>query len=196
MADGDFVLNLQAHPRPTEATGEITPSWPGRPRGNAPPVTSGPKVQLHQEAPAILYELPDGIRLITVRDGHAYYMSLGQTVSVIDGVPSRKTKGAFYEFAGIQETVPPPPPPDLRVPPGLDKAGRGWLIKAVGFTQTEPVPQLHEFTYRLESGEGTWTRPEDVNNWLAANGAVPVRDFFRGVLGWSDLPGSGGSPPP
>jgi hypothetical protein len=140
---------------------------------------------LHNEgpAPAILYSLPEGIRLITVYEGHAYYVSLGKSVSHIDGVESTKVQGAFYEFAGIQEVEPPPLPPGVELP-DYDKIGKGWLIKAKGFTPIDPVPGLQEFTFRLEPGKGIFTRPEDVNDWLSANGAVPVLDFFRQVLRW------------
>ena len=172
--------------RPARAHGQIDDSHTAHPRTPPNhPVGPGPKVVLHNEAPAtaILYRVGGKTRLITVHEGHAYYVSLGESVSTLDGVESTKVAGEFYEFAGIQETEPPPLPAGVEVP-DYDKIGRGWLIKAKGFTPIDPVARLREFTYRLEPGRGIITRPEEVNDWLAAEGAVPVLDFFRQVLGW------------
>lgn len=151
--------------------------------GGGGQVTSGPKVTLDNEAPAVLYQLPDGIRLVTIRNGKPMYASTGQSVSEIDGVESTKTEGAFYEIAGAQETKPPPLPPGVQVP-NYHKIGKGWLIKAKGFTSIEPIEEMQSFTYRLEPGNHVLTTPQQLNDWIAAHGGVPVIDFFGQVLGW------------
>lgn len=172
-------------------TGEIKVP-PGRSPGGGR-VTSEPKVMLHNEAPSILYELPDGTRLVTVRNGKAYYMSLGKSKSRVGDALTVKEAGSFYEFAGAQEKPPTPIPREYLDNPkfadtveNLTRIDKGWLIKGPGITETNPVSGLLEHTFRLGNGGRPFRSPAELNAWLSANGAVPIKDLFRDILKWSD----------
>lgn len=156
-------------------------------------IASEPKVILHNEAPAILYELPDGTRLVTVRNGKPYYMSLGKSKTRVGGDLTVKEAGSFYEFAGAQEMRPTPIPNEFLNKPkfadtieNLRRIDKGWLIKGPGLTETNPVSGLLEHTYRLANRGQPLRSPAELNAWLSANGAAPITDLFRDVLKWTD----------
>jgi hypothetical protein len=164
--------------RPRAVSGANKPPQPPRP----PPA---------REEPAVLYSLPDGVRMITVRDGRAYYRSTGKSTSHIDGQPTVKVEGAFYEFVGALEAEPPVLPAHITDPQFIEDYSKihvGWLTKGPGIAPTEPVPELQNQAYRIENNGVPIASAEQLNAWLVSKGMVPWIDYFRHSIGLKGPP--------
>jgi hypothetical protein len=151
-------------------TNDTVPGFPGTALGRP---TRG--------LPAIWYDR----RLVTVYNGKAYYRSLGESASHLEGAaePFFKEPGTFYEMLGVQERK-------WVFNPAEKPISRGWVIKGYNETTGEFLgknipfePELKQTAFDIQ---GFFKRPEQVNQWLAANGFTPwvdLRHFFPDTVG-------------
>jgi hypothetical protein len=137
----------------------------------------GVAVQNGQRLPAVMY----GERLVTVYQGQAYYRSLGESASQLEGMaqPFYKQRGTFYEMLGVQEQT--------WVREGAENINRGWVIKGYDEQTMQFLgenirsrPALRNVSFDIQ---GTFNTPEPINQWLGNNGFAPwidIRHFFQG----------------
>jgi hypothetical protein len=154
--DTDPTL-VDAPPGPTRARPPVRPALPG-----GEPTIEG-------VLPAIRYIDPDDpslVRVITVRNGRAYYQSTSG---------DRKIAGEFYPFYGSDET----PKHLLLIQETAEQSGHFWVTPGhlIKYDLMEPtgrlaaVPELRNFA--LEIGAETRS-PQAINAWLREHGVERV----------------------
>ena len=166
---GDIVPTPKLAPPPSGPTADPSPGEPSV-------TVAGGTVR------AMFYQFVDGIRLVFVHEGKAYYQSTGRSQSLsATGEYSRKAAGEFYEFIGFQEHDIAPTPEGV-VFTDREKYGIGWLIKATDVVSGQPVPQLHQLAFSIDAG--LVASAAEANEWLRAQGYSPAVDYFRDFLHW------------
>jgi hypothetical protein len=158
---------IDVPPQPAPATESSKPEPTVEVKGPHWHGTEGPP------QPAIVFRDREGIeRLITVRDGQAFYQSSGTNLTTgKDGVLGYKSAGAFYPFYGIQEAE----------TSYLNKT-RGFFLKGSLLNlndRLDSVAALLDTSYDVIDVVDT---PEKINEFLRRHGARHVYTSMKEAL--------------